>query len=178
MAEKVLFTVTKPEQSINDFSGRQEAHDNNEFHEKNYQVALWFEDVTEGIVDTAKKITGVQQHNIKLWKYLDIDTPFFKECLIRKYIIPDMSFHFFHSDGDDPFPINYFTIEMKKVRVLQSKIIHFDISDPHNPPAAFNKNMAKPHIEELFLTASDITWIYKRQNEPRVANKSVQILIG
>jgi len=180
MAEKVLFTVTKPpSEAKTKFSGRKETHPNSKFDGKNYQVAFMFKDDSEGIVNVNNDITDIKQHPIVLWKSLDIDTPFFKECLNRKLIIGEMSFHFFHSRGKDKHPMNHFTIILKGVKVIQSQIIHFDISEPHDPEqGAFNKNLSRPYIEQLKLTAADITWKYKRDSAPRKETKSTQFKIG
>ena len=180
MAEKVLFKVIKPPAGCRcQFSGRKEVHENQEFNEKDYQVALMFEETTEGIVDQNNCITGFKQHPFKVWKYVDLDTPFFKECVIKRYTIQEMSFHFFHSDGQESFQVNFFSILLKDVKILQSRIHHFDISPPHIPDKKLiNPNAQRPYIEELVLTASDITWKYKRDTQPRKASKSTQMRIG
>jgi len=172
MAEKILFTVEQPPQGIqNPFSGRQEQHNNPNFSQKPYQVAYKLEEKSECLVGANNNIMGVRQSPLLLWKNLDIDTPFFKECLIRNLVIGSMSFHFFHN-RNDPNLINYFTIILKKVKVLESEILFFDTSDQNGP------NAGLPYIEQLKLTASDITWQYSRTTDPRKASKKTVYQIG
>lgn len=179
MAQDVLFRVVKPPAACKcSFSGRKDHHDNTEFSGKDYQVAVMFEDLSESFVDERNQITGFKQHPIKVTKYLDIDTPFFKECLLNRYTIPEMTFHFFHNDGKESQPVNYFTIILKDVKILRSHIVHYDTSIPHKPPEVTNPNKDRSHLEELLLTASDITWKYKRNTDPRKEEKATQMKIG
>ena len=180
MAQDVLFKVVKPPAACKcSFSGRKDHHDNPEFSGKDYQVAVMFEDLSESFVDERNQVTGFKQHPLKVIKYLDIDTPFFKECLLNRYTIPEMSFHFFHNDGKESYPVNYFTIIMKDVKIIRSTVSHHDTSIPHKPNEhVSNPNKDRSHLEELLLTASDITWKYKRNTEPRKEEKATQMKIG
>ena len=180
MAQDVLFKVVKPPSACKcAFSGRKDHHDNPEFSGKDYQVAVYFDDLSESFADERNQIAGFKQHPLRVTKYLDIDTPFFKECLLNRYTIEEMSFHFFHNDGKESYPVNYFTIILKDVKILQSKIVHYDTSVPHEPQSSLiNPNKRKNHLEELVLTASDITWKYKRSTDPRKEEKAIQMKVG
>ncbi len=180
MAQNILFKVVKaPAACKCTFSGRKDHHDNTEFSGKEFQEAVFFEEISEAFVDEHNQFTGSKQHPIRVWKYLDIDTPFFKECLNNRYTIPEMSFHFFHNDGGESQPVNYFTIVLKDAKIVKSTVVHHDTSSPHKVDIGLlNPNKDRSHIEELVITAADITWKYKRSTDPRKDEKSTQYKVG
>ncbi|KPA13248.1 hypothetical protein MHK_006554 [Candidatus Magnetomorum sp. HK-1] len=178
MAQKILFKVTEsPSDLQNPFSGRMATNNNPNFGEDGcYQEAFKFEEKSELQVDGNNNVQGIRQSPFLIWKSMDIDTPSFKECLIRNLEIGEISFHFFHTRGADTHLINHFTIILKKVKVIESQILLFDISD--DTPEERSPNFKLPYIEQLKLTASNVTWKYSRTSEPRKATKTTVFNIG
>jgi len=176
MANKILFKVSDPPQNVqNPFSGRKASHDNPNFDRGEYQEIYKLEEKSECLVDGNNNVQGIKQWPLLLWKNLDIDTPFFKECLIRNLVIGEMSFHFFHN-RNDPHSVNHFTMILKRVKVLESQVLLLDISD--DTPNNRGPNAETPYIEQLKLSASEITWKYSRANQPREGTKTTVFQIG
>ena len=164
MKFKVLFSAQEPPKSQVPFTGYITNNGNPEFEDEKYQVALMFEDLSEVMYDYKNnQIVNVNQHPIKIRKQLDIDTAFFKECVCKKYIIPEMSFYFFSLLPGDSYPINDFTVILKDVKVLQSKIVLPDLTS--------EQNLHKPVIEDILLLSSEVTWKYERNSDSMVGSK-------
>lgn len=167
MAESILFKVDPPEGVTCTFNGIKPNLQNTDFHEGPYQRAIKFDEFTECLVDDKRNPSGILQHPIKLWKEVDIDTPFFKECCHRRLLIPKIYFHFFHTLQGDTAPVNYFTIELEKALIMSSKIVLHDTSEVHKPQDKIYSNAkVKPYIEELIFNAQKIRWKYKRTSDP------------
>lgn len=167
MAESILFKLDKPEGTVCTFHGIKPNLQNTEFHEGPYQRAIHFLELTEILVSDKRNPEGILQHPVKVWKEVDIDTPFFKECCHRRLLIPKITFYFFHTLSGDTAPVNYFTLELEKALTMMSKIVLYDTSEVHKPEDKIYSNAkTKPYIEELTFNAQLIRWKYKRDKEP------------
>lgn len=159
MAEVILFKIEGTPDGVDSaFKGIQPNHQNPDFNKADYQRVVKFDETTECLRDDRGNPAGLLQHPTVFVKEVDIDTPFIKECCIKKKLIDKISFHFFHSLKGDDHPKNYFIIEMEKVLILKSRLILNDTNE--------KEKQAKPYLEEVVIAPQIIRWKYKRDSDP------------
>jgi type VI protein secretion system component Hcp len=179
MAEPILFNIPEPVPgTVCRFHGIKPNLQNTPFHEGPYQRAILFEEFTECLIDDKRNPTGILQHPVKLWKEVDIDTPFFKECCHRRLLIPRIIFYFFHTLQGDTAPVNFFTLELEKALIHESKLLQFDTSEVHKPEEhIFSNSKTKPYIEQISFNAQLIRWKYRRDKEPLTGDHGTEFRV-
>ncbi len=163
MAEPILFVAESPAGVQCPFKGIKPRIQNDMFDGGPYQREVFLSTITECSRDDSGNPVGITQHPIEVWKGVDIDTPFFKECCHRRLLIPKMMFYFFHSLEGDTFLVNYFTLQLERVVVLKSRLVLHDNTD--------TVKKGKPYVEELLLNAKVVTWKYKRDSDPLMGDQ-------
>jgi type VI secretion system Hcp family effector len=177
MAEPILYKIEKPDGAEVPFTGIKPNIHNADFDQGDWDRIVYFVDTTECLRDDKGNPAGIVQHPLEIWKEVNINTPFFKECCHKRLLVPKAEFHFFHSLKGDTQLINYFTIEMEQILILSSKIVLYDISEPHHPEKGIYSVREKPYVEKITLSAQLITWKYKRDAEPCAADHGTQFYV-